>query len=152
MNATIFKTLIDNYNELAYTHNYIMGFEDRGNIYACYCDAHMLPYVCKLDKASGNGGYSLRFRPNKAQKELLKTCKCEIICSKEYFNNVYANCKYNRGEVFEMLLTEKANQTWEKDNVKFTDGADLTIDGIDYQVKFNKATFINEQTLASLTK
>ena len=52
--------------------------------------------------------------------------------------------KYNKGEVFEMLVTQHYGQTWVKDNVPFTEDGDLTVDGIAYQIKFEKATFINE--------
>ena len=38
-------------------------------------------------------------------------------------------------------------QIWEKDNVPFTDDGDLTVDGIAYQLKFEKATFINEKQM-----
>ena len=52
--------------------------------------------------------------------------------------------KYNFGEVFEKLETERVGQTWVKDNVPFTEDGDLTVDGIAYQIKFEKATFLTE--------
>ena len=55
------------------------------------------------------------------------------------------------GEVFEKMETEKAGQTWTKDNVPFTIDGDLTVDGIAYQIKYEGATFTNEKTLAKLT-
>ena len=69
----IFKAMIDRYNELSYTHNYIFGLAFNGNIYATFTDESVLPYVCTLDKASSKngGGYSLRYKPNKAQKATL---------------------------------------------------------------------------------
>ena len=68
----------------------------------------------------------------------------KVICSTEYFNEVHASTKYNRGEVFEMMVTESKGQTWTKDNVPYTEDGDITVDGIAYQIKFEKATFINE--------
>ena len=35
-------------------------------------------------------------------------------------------------------------QEWTKDNVPFTEDGDLTVDGVAYQLKFEKATFITE--------
>jgi hypothetical protein len=46
------------------------------------------------------------------------------------------------------MVTEKCGQVWIKDNVPFTDGGDLTVNGIAYQLKFEKATFTNEKFLA----
>ena len=45
MNTTTFKSLIDRYNALAYTHEYIWGFEYKGNIYMTYSTdkAYSLP-------------------------------------------------------------------------------------------------------------
>ena len=47
-------------------------------------------------------------------------------------------------------MTESFGQVWEKDNVPFTEDGDLTVNGIAYQIKFEKATFTNEKTLARL--
>ena len=48
------------------------------------------------------------------------------------------------------MVTEFYGQTWEKDNVPFTEDGDITVDGIAYQIKFEKATFTNEKTLARM--
>lgn len=150
MNAVIFNTLINGYNAIAYTHEYIFGFIDRHNVYACFATADMLPYICKLDKASRGAGYSLRFTPTVAQKELLKTKECFVVCSEKYFNELHKASKYNRGEIFEKLVTEHFGQVWEKDTVPFTEAGDIEANGIAYQVKFEKATFCSEASLASL--
>ena len=149
-NTTIFNELINGYNELACTHNYMFGFEDRGTIYCAVATAEVLKDVCTLDKASRGAGYSLRFKPNKAQKEFLKTFELFPICSTLYFKQLVNDTIYNRGEIFEKLVTEFFGQIWEKDNVPFTQGGDLEVDGIAYQLKFEKATFTNEKTLKKL--
>lgn len=152
MNEGMMKMLIDGYNKVAYTHEYMFGFADRGMVYVAICKSDMMPYICTLNKASSKcgGGYSLRFKPNKSQKELLKTCECYMLCSVEHFNNVFENSKYNRGEIFEKLVTEHYGQTWEKDNVPFTEGGDLEVNGVAYQLKYEKATFCSESSLANL--
>ena len=61
---------------------------------------------------------------------------------------MFEESKYNRGEIFEKLVTEFYGQKWEKDNVPFTDDGDLTVNGIAYQIKFQKATFTSEKQLA----
>lgn len=150
MNTTIFKSLIDNYNALSYTHEYMFGYADNGTIYCAIGTANDLPYICTLDSASRGAGFALRYKPNKVQKAYMRVLPTFALCSKEYFDTCVANSKYNTGEIFEKLVTEWYGQTWTKDNVPFTEDGDLTVDGIAYQIKYEKATFINEKTLARM--
>ena len=151
MNTALFMNLIDRYNKVAYTHEYIWGFEFKGNIYMAITDKSYMPYVCKLDKASRGAGYALRFSPNVQQKLTLMP-KAELICSKKFFEETTANSKYNRGEIFEKMVTERFGQKWEKDSIPFTMDGDITVNGIAYQIKFEKATFCNEKSIANLEK
>ena len=147
MNTTIFHNMVNGYNATSYTHEYMFGFTDRGNIWLALANSTILPYVCTLDMASRNGGYALRFKPNKAQKELLKTGKTFVLCSASEFNEMVENSIYNRGEIYEKIVTEFFGQVWEKDNVPYTEAGDIEVDGKSYQIKFEKATFVNEKTL-----
>ena len=150
-NTALFMNLIDRYNAVAYTHEYIWGFEYKGNIYMSMTDSSAMAHVCKLDKASRGCGMALRFCPTADQK-LALMAGAQVLCSKKYFEEVYADSKYNRGEIFEMMVTEYFGQEWEKDNVPFTEDGDITVDGIAYQIKFQKATFCNEKSIANLEK
>lgn len=149
-NTALFKTMIDRYNELSYTHEYIFGFTYQHNVYAVYATADVLPYILMLDKASRGAGYALRFRPTREQKNFLMSMGAELICSKEWFDRLVADSRYNKGEIFEKIITEKAGQRWHKDSVPFTMDGDLTVDGIAYQIKYESATFTNERILARL--
>ena len=151
MNTALFVNLIDRYNAVAYTHQYIWGFICNGIVYMALTDSTYMAHVCKLDKASRGAGYALRFCPNVQQKMALMP-KAELICSKKFYEETVAACKYNKGEVFEKMVTEHFGQVWEKDNVPFTKGGDITVDGMAYQIKFEKATFCNEKSIASLEK
>ena len=151
MNTTLYNNLIDRYNKISYTHNYIFGFTYKGNVYACKSSSEVLPYILTLDKASRGAGYAIRFKPNTSQKLFLLKSS-EVICSVKYFEEMTADSKYNRGEIFEKIITENAGQVWTKDNLKFTEAPDVEIEGIGYQVKFEKATFTNEKSLSSLEK
>ena len=148
-NTALFQTMIDRYNEHAFTHSYIFGFTLKGVVYMAHADASVMPYVCKLDKASRGAGFALRFCPNTMQKLALMT-SAVVLCSEEFFTALVNESKYNKGEIFEKLVTEYYGQEWHKDNVPFTEGGDLTVDGTAYQIKFQSATFCNEKSIAHI--
>lgn len=148
-NPTIFNQLIKNYNEFSFTHNYVFGFEYKENIYYTIATAEILPYVLCLDSASRGAGYSLRYKPTNEQKILLLQ-NAKVLCSADFFKSEVNSSIYNAGEIFEKLFTELNNQKWEKDRVPFYEAGDIEINGIAYQIKFNKATFTNEKQMARL--
>ena len=150
MNIALMRSMIDRYTATAFAHNYIFGFAFLGNIYTVCTDGSVLPYIMKLDRASRGQGMALRFKPDRNQKAFLLSMGAKVLCSVEYFESVFADCKYNRGEVFEKMVTESYGQEWVKDNVPYTMDGDITVKGIAYQIKFEKATFTNEKALASL--
>ena len=151
-NNELKATILEHYRRTAYAHLYIMGFRFNGSIYFVVVKAQMLDHLTKLDKASRGAGYSLRFKPNKAQKNYLKSLGAEILCSEKFFRELKAMSKYNLGELFEKLETERVGQTWVKDNVPFTEDGDLTVDGVAYQLKFEKATFITEAQMMRMER
>jgi hypothetical protein len=70
------------------------------------------------------------------------------ICSVDYLEDLNKNSKHNRGQLFEELAAKAfGGELNTCANAKFTDAGDLTINGIAYQVKYNKATFTNEATM-----
>ena len=149
MNEVIKKMLQDGYNLKAYTDKYILGWIYNHVVYMAIANRDMVDRVTRLDKASRGQGYALRFKSNKSQKMLLMP-GAVALCSDEFFNTLVTENKYNRGEIFEKLVTEHYGQTWKKDHIPFTIAGDIEVDGIAYQIKFEKATFTNEKTLASL--
>lgn len=149
-NVALFRKMVEFYNNNAFTHNYIFGFRFDGNIWLVKVTSEILETVLKLDKASRGAGYALRFKPNKSIKSYMLSRGAEVLCSEQLFDDLCNNSKYNKGEIFEKLVTEINGQTWEKDNVPFTDDGDLTVDGIAYQIKFEKASFINEKQMLKM--
>lgn len=147
---TLLMNLITRYNELAYTHLYIFGFEYKGLVYMVGTNSSLLPQILTLDKASREAGYSLRFKPTAEQKRFLLT-HAKVLCSKEYFDRLVAKNKYNRGEIFEKLITEHFGQVWKKDSIPFTEAGDIEVNGVAYQIKYEKATFASEKSLARLS-
>lgn len=145
--------LISRYEHIAYTHRYVFGFSYGGMIYAY--QSYGIGDNAILDRASSKcgGGYSLRYKPTKKQKEtLINAGIARPICSTDYFNGQVVNSKYNRGEIFEKMVTERAGQEWKKDNRKFTESGDLEVNGRTYQVKFEKATYTTEKILERLER
>lgn len=144
------KALIADYSRFSASHNYIVGFVYKKVVYAVKATPEILPYILTIDKASRGGGYSLRFCPTNEQKILLLGMGAKVICSEEFFNELVKASKYNKGEIFEKLITERFGQVWKKDNVKWWMDGDITINGTKYQIKFQKATFTNEKQLEGL--
>lgn len=150
-NTALHLNLINRYEAVAFTPNYIWGFEYKGNIYMAITGSDVMPFVTCLDKASRGAGYALRFCPNAQQKVALMP-SAQLLCSKKFFEETCSASKYNKGEIFEKMVTEFFGQEWEKDNVPFTEAGDIEVDGIAYQIKFQKATFCNEKSIANLEK
>ena len=149
MNADLFKTMSNFYQVKIACHNYILGFTFKGAVYAVTVSAEDIANYMKLDRASRGKGYSLRFKPTTAQKmSLLKDS--QAICSVEFFLDTVSATIYNRGEIFEKLVTELNGQTWVKDSLPFWEGPDLEIDGIGYQLKFEGATYMTESQMYRL--
>ena len=151
-NETLRSQMINKYHRLSAVKDYILGITLDGVVYAVICDHKALPYVAKLDKASRGAGYSLRFAPTVAEKRsLLSNYRALPICSADFFKSICDGSKYNKGEVFESLIYKEDGQEWHKDTVPFTADGDITIGGVKYQIKFEKATFTNEKQLHKLS-
>ena len=139
------EEMIRKYNELAAAHKYIVGFTDKDRLYYAVMNGMIRDDILKLDKAAESKGGMMKIRvrmSSKVKAILLHTGKA-ILCGTA--GDLEADKNYNRGENFERIITELlTGNKWEKDNVPFTDDGDLTVDGIAYQLKFEKATFINE--------
>ena len=106
--TTLFKMMIDRYNAVAYTHHYIWGFQFHGVIYMAHTDADMMPYICKLDKASRGAGYALRFCPKTEQKIALLPY-ATALCSAEYFEEVKTS---KQSRLLISTTTGKCSKSW----------------------------------------
>jgi hypothetical protein len=153
-NENIMNYLITAYNELAYTHNYIMGYVAEGMVYGARLEnaESLLPYITNLDRASKkNGGtLQLKYKPNKNQIALIieKATEIKAICTVDYLEKLNSECRQNRGQIFETLAAEVFNgKQVEKKNAKFTECGDIVIKERHYQVKYLKATFTDERTI-----
>lgn len=162
-NEIIKKYLVDGYNKVAYTHNYIFGWVDKGIVYGYrVMDAeNLLAWITTTDKASTkNGGtIQLKFKPNRQQKMMIMTEAVEIkeVCTEEYLETIRATAtgkEKNRGYIFERLACETFGLIQNtKSNAKATNAGDgQDANGIHYQIKYNTATFTDEKTLKNFLK
>lgn len=138
---------INAYNHTSYTHDYIFGYALNGKIFLTFATSEILEKICKLDKASEKcgGGFSLRFIPNNTQKMILFSMNHSEICTVSEFDEAVKNSIYNKGEIFEKMVSTKFGIEWKKDNVPYTIAGDIEINGNPYQIKFTKATFMTER-------
>lgn len=151
--------LVNRYCKISATKSYIFGFVRNGSVYAVKVEDadRMLSELVFLGSASRGQGFSIRFRPNKVQQELIlaNASEVKILCSYEYLEEVKKEYGNNRGNAFENLsaiaFSGKLN---ESKNAKFTECGDMNINGKEYQAKFGckdgAATFTNEATLHNL--
>lgn len=146
--STLKTAMLDRYNALAYAHEYLMGFTYKKVVYCARLNERDLEPLVSIGEAS-RGGYSLRFRPTNAVKASLLN-RATALCTVDEFKAICASNQFNKGENFEKIVTEAYGQVWEKDSVPFWKGADLTANGVHYQIKFQEATFTSEQILSRI--
>jgi hypothetical protein len=132
------------YEKFNKAEKYIIGFSHKGKVYMEMVD-RLNPDMITLESASKNQGVSLRFRPKSAHKaEMLLKAVClgtmEMLLDE----------KYNKGEMFEKAVTEYYGQEWVKDCVPFHKAGDINLNGVEIQIKFEKAAFCTSNTLKRL--
>lgn len=152
------ENLVNLYNANAYTHAYILAYTEKGKVYGARIEnaKDLILSVTYTDISSAKSGghsVSLRYRPNRQQIETIKRNAVEIleICTMENLENLYRTERKNRGEIVEKLSAEKFHgKQIGKPNADFRTQGDIQIGSTEYQVKFCKATFTNEKTLANM--
>lgn len=149
------KEIINIYHKMAYNHDYIIGFEMNKKVMACTLTmtAEMIDNITTLGKSSSkNGGSdSIRFRPNKEQKEYIikNSEKIDEIMEIEMFEKMNKeDKKSNRGDIFEKIVADFYNGKQQTQrNLRWTDGGDVIINNHQYQCKYSKATWTTEKTV-----
>ena len=126
-------TMIRHYRKHSAADSYIVGFTYANKLYAIKLD-EIMPRLLKEDTASRGAGSLLRLSINKCYKEQLIRKGAICFGSQDVLNTE----KYNKGEIFEKIITEYYNQTWEKDTVPFWEDGDITVDGEKIQIKLDR--------------
>ena len=141
------QNLIKTYRKYSVADSYILGFIFNHMLYMINVN-EIMPRYLNVEEASRNQGENLRLRLKKAHKEQL--LKKNPICLGS------ADClvadKYNKGEIFEKLVTEYFGQTWKKDTVPFYKDGDITVNGKKIQIKLDSATLMNTKQIKNIKK
>lgn len=139
--------LIKNYKDTTAADAYILGFAIRGWVYQLVMK-ELPDWMFKYDRESTSHGGKVkeRFRPNTDEKlTMIHRLGAEKIGTVEEV--LTATGRKNKGEAWEKYQTEKAGQEWKKDSVAYYLDGDLTVNGVKYQIKFESASFANEDTI-----
>ena len=139
------RTMINTYRQFSAADNYILGFIYDKMLYMVRV-AEIMPRYLNVEEASRNQGENLRLRLKKAHKAQLMKKAPICLGSADCLND----SKYNKGEVFEKLVTEYYGQTWTKDNIPFWVQGDININGEEVQIKLDSATLMNTKQIAKL--
>jgi hypothetical protein len=139
------QTLINTYRRYSVADSYILGFIVDHMLYMVEV-AEIMPRLLTVEEASRNQGENLRLRIRKAQKAQLM--KKNPICLGS--DSCLIADKYNKGEIFEKLVTEYYGQEWKKDTVPFWVQGDINLNGEEVQIKLDSATLMNTKQIARL--
>ena len=140
------RTMINNYRKYSMADSYIIGFISQGMLY--FTEAkEIAPRFLNVEQASRNQGFNLRLRMKADYRNRLakkSTClgSADLLIAD----------KYNKGEIFEKIITEYFGQTWVKDTIPFYEDGDITVNGAKIQIKLDSATLCNTKQLAKIKK
>ena len=143
---TFCEEMVDYYGSTAFTHEYLFGWAENDDVYAVFVDWNLFKkLLLKNDKAatSKGGALKIRVRIDTKARAILK--KSAFILGK--VEELTADKKYNRGENFERMVTEKlCGEQWEKDSIPYYMAGDINYKGEPIQVKFDGAELTNAKT------
>ena len=137
--------MIKTYRQFSAADNYILGFVYEKMLYMVRV-AEIMPRYLNVEEASRNQGENLRLRLKKAHKAQLMKKAPICLGSADCLND----SKYNKGEIFEKLVTEYYGQKWEKDTIPFWVQGDINLNGEEVQIKLDSATLMNTKQIAKL--
>ena len=139
------NSMIATYRRYSVADSYILGFIFDKMLYMIEVD-EIMPRFLNVEEASRNQGENLRLRLKKAHKAQLMKKAPICLGSADCLND----SKYNKGEIFEKLVTEYYGQTWQKDTVPFWVQGDINLNGEEVQIKLDSATLMNTKQVAKL--
>lgn len=146
------EKMIRIYHLYSASKKYLVGFIRGNKVYYVIVSFEKLAEMLKACKASSKrGGF------NKVRVYLSAKLQKELIASGLAVEagdmNALISTKYNKGEMFEKLVTEMlTGEKWVKDSLPFYMGGDIQLNGENIQVKLNGAELTNEKCLTNMLK
>lgn len=140
-------TMIKHYRTHSAADSYIIGFTMNKNLYMVQV-AEIMPRFLSVEQASRNQGENLRLRLKRQHKAQLLRKNAVCLGSADLLNAE----KYNKGEIFEKIVTEYFGQTWQKDTVPFWVQGDIEVDGQQVQIKLDSATLMNTKQVSKFKR
>ena len=137
--------MIKHYRNHSAADSYILGFVNDKMLYMVEV-AEIMPRFLSVEQASRNQGENLRLRIKKNLKKQLMRKNPVCLGSAELLKAE----KYNKGEIFEKLVTEYFGQNWVKDTIPFWVQGDIEINGRQIQIKLDSATLMNTKQIVKL--
>lgn len=138
------------YEKFTKAQGYIVGFPVGDMVYGAKLDKIPRRYTKvqrECSKMGGTYGLYINVKSKKAQVELMKNAF--PVCSLAELEDG----TYNKGVMFEKAVYEYFGQTFRgKDSVRFYQSGDITIDGVEIQVKYLHARICYDTTLTKLKK
>lgn len=142
-------TMAERYDRIAGAHKYLVGFSRKDKVYYVLLTFSELCELLKADRESSKRGGAMKLRVRVSSEQavtFILTGRAVELCE---LSELSANPKYNKGENFERIVTEKlTGETWVKDNIPFYVQGDIRLNGEEVQVKLTGAELTNERTLA----
>ena len=138
------------YERFTKAEGYIIGFPVGDMVYGAKLEKIPRRYTKvqkECSKMGGTYGLYINVKSKKAQAELMKNAF--PVCTLAELEDG----TYNKGVMFEKSVYEYFGQTFRgKDSVRFYQSGDITIDGVEIQVKYLHARICYDTTLTKLKK
>lgn len=138
------------YRKFSGADAYILGFIYKHELYAITVD-EIMPRFMRVERSSVKKGAheKLQFRLNNQHKEQLIRKGAQKIGTEADLLEI----PNNKGVSFErMVYRMNGQEPREKDNIRFTEGGDINVNGVEYQVKLEGAQIVEFRTLNKIQK
>lgn len=138
------------YRKFSGADAYILGFIYKHELYVITVN-EIMPRFMRVERSSAKKGAheKLQFRLNNQYKEQLIRKGAQKIGTETDLLEI----PNNKGVSFErMVYRMNGQEPREKDNIRFTEGGDINVNGVEYQVKLEGAQIVEFKTLNKIQK
>lgn len=138
-----FNEMVNGYRATSAAMAYIVGFALNNILYRIVLDELPDEILHPDHESTKNGGhYKIKMHCTNTIKARWIENGAEEIGTVEMLDGVK-----NKGNWFEKLETERVGQVWVKDSIPYYVQGDLSVNGIEYQIKWENASLTNESVI-----